>query len=137
MKQHQQSPGSRLKDAFAGRNRHDCARIDEQLSARRPRKILLSLRVLPDIERVGARRYSEHATSFFIALPREQCGILGHQLLQTLDVVVVDDAFSLHHRPFQTSAETLAHFGGEVLPTGVTVLTGEYELGVAERDGTI
>jgi hypothetical protein len=54
-------------------------------------------------------------------------------LLQTFDVVVVNDASSLRRCPLQTVAEAFAHFGGEILPDGEAVLTREHELGVAQR----
>jgi len=42
-----------------------------------------------------------------------------------------------HCRPLQTCAEALTHFSREVLPAGVAVLTREYELGVALRQGQV
>ena len=43
----------------------------------------------------------------------------------------------LRRRPLQALAETLAHFGREVLPAGETVLARDHELGVALRDAPV
>src|SRR5262249_47865720 len=48
-------------------------------------------------------------------------------------IVVVYDASSLRCRPLQPPAEALTHFSGEVLPAGIAVLTGDYELRIALR----
>src|SRR5690242_14811926 len=59
------------------------------------------------------------------------------QLLQAIDIVVVNGASSLCHRPFEALAEAFADFSGEVLPAGVAVIARERELGVAQRHGSV
>src|SRR5262249_57667278 len=63
--------------------------------------------------------------------------IFGQQQLQAFDVVVVNDASTLCRRPLQTFVKAFAHFSREVLPPGVAVLTRDYELRVALRQGQV
>ena len=66
-------------------------------------------------------------------MPGQQRRVFSQQLLQTFDVVVVNDASSLRYRPLEPLAEALADFSGEVLPAGIAVLTRDHELRVALR----
>ena len=70
-----------------------------------------------------------------VAWPRQQRRVLGQQLLQTLDVVVVNHASSLRGCPLQTAAEAFAHLGCQVLPANAPVLPRQHELSVALRHG--
>ena len=100
LKQPEQPPGARLDEAVQHRWRHDRAGVDQQLCTRATREPLFSLRVarVP----VGAGRESQHAAVIIvIALPGQQRRVLSQQLLQTFDVVVVNDATSLRCRPLQ------------------------------------
>jgi hypothetical protein len=47
---------------------------------------------------------SQNAVFPVVALPGQQRRIVGQQLLQAFDIVVVNDASSLANRPFQTGA---------------------------------
>ena len=82
---------------------------------------------------IGARGDSQQAALGIVAPPGKQGGVLSQQLLQSLDVVVVNDALSLRCRPLQACAQAFAHFSGEVLPAGVAIFTRNHELRVALR----
>src|SRR5262249_58791149 len=106
---------------------------EEQLCAVRPCDAFLAQRV----EAVGvrARRDPQQTALGFsvVTAPRKYRGILGQQLLQTFDVVVMNDTSSLYDCPLQPLVQTFAHLSGEVLPTCVTILTRNHELSIALR----
>ena len=56
------------------------------------------------------------------------------QLFQMVDIVVVNRASSLCDRRLQTVAESFAHLGLEILPSGVTVLARDHQLRVTLRE---
>ena len=134
-KQLQQPSGAGFDDALAHRWRHDRAGVDQQLCARRTGEDPFSVRV--EAVAIGARGDSQQATVTLVAFPGKERRVLRQQLLQTFDVVVVNEASGLRRRPLQTVAEALAHFRGEVRPAWVAVLTRDHELSVALRQGQV
>src|SRR5262249_23950980 len=102
LKQLQQSSCAGVEDTFAHRWKHDCAGVDQQLCARRPREPLLAKRV--DAVAVRTRRDPQQTAFGFniVTAPREHRGILSQQLFQTFDVVVMNDTSSLRDRPLQS-----------------------------------
>jgi len=137
LKQLQQPFRTRVNEAVAHRRRYDRAGVDQHLRARPASEPLFSLRIAR--VGVGAGGHSQQAalTVPVVVVPRQQRGILRQQLLQAYDVVVVNDASRLRRGPLEAFAEALAHFSGEISPTGEPVLTREYELSVPQREGSI
>ena len=137
LKQLQQPSGTRLDDSLAHRWHHDCAGVDQQLGARGAGEPPFSLRVAGVAIGAGGDSQQAAATDRGVAVPGQQGRVFGQQLLQSFDVVVVNDAARLCCRPLQTLAEAIAHFSGEVLPAGVAVFTRDHELRVALRQGRV
>src|SRR5438093_12525297 len=82
---------------------------------------------------IGAGGHLQQTAVPLVSLPRQQGRVFSKQLLQAFDVVVVNDASSLCCRPLESLAEAFADFGGEILPAGVAVLTGDHELRISLR----
>jgi hypothetical protein len=58
--------------------------------------------------------------------------MVGEQLLQTLDVIVVNDPSGLLRRPLETLAPSPVHLCKEILPSGEPVLTRDRQLSVTQ-----
>jgi hypothetical protein len=132
LKQLQLPPGAGQEETLTYLSRDHCAGVNQKLGACSASEPSFSFRVacVP----VGERGHREQATAF---LPGKQHRVFSQQLSQTLDVVVVNDASSLRHRPIQTPAEPLAHLGGQVLPAVKAVFPRDHELSVTLRQRRI
>ena len=93
LKQLQQASGAGLEDPLAHRWHHDRAGINQQLRTRPARENLFPVRV--EAIGIGARRDSQQAALIVVTLPGQQRRVFGQQVLQTFDVIVVNDASSL------------------------------------------
>jgi len=113
LKQLEQPSGARSEKAVVHPWHSDRAGVDQHLCARRASEVLLGERV--EAVAIGPRGESQQPSVIVVVVrfvPGEQRRVLGQQLLQAFDVVVVNDASSLLDRPFETHAKPFAYLRG-------------------------
>src|SRR6266850_6694618 len=96
----EQSPGAGTEHFLTHGWHHNCAGIDQRLCAVDAREVLFVGRV--EAIAIGAGRDSQQSVlgPFNLAtMPGKQCWILSQQLLQTFDIVVMNDVSRLGHCP--------------------------------------
>src|SRR5262249_15910039 len=123
-KQLQQSLRSRVNEAIAHRGHDNSAGIDQKLGTGRTRIMLFSEWAEGVTERVCD--HSQEATVGLLPTPREQGRPFGHQQLETLTVVVMNDAMGLRRRPLETLTESVVDLSHQFLPPRESVLSRDY-----------
>jgi hypothetical protein len=86
-----------LEDAATHRRRHDRTGVDQHFRGCRAGERAFTRRVA--CVAVGSRGDAQHAAVIIvIATPGEQRRVIGQQLLQPVEILVVDDASCLRYR---------------------------------------